>query len=296
MRKLARFLLERYLHPREFFGPAIYKQLVKTKKRENHVEIMQTKDFYLRLKIAGVRKTVKEIENLNGFLCLDAKFPHLMQVKRVIKALEEVAQGEQAKLQEEMIRKQEELLKNKLGVGGAASIVEEANEDEEETDGDIGEDEKNERKAKAGKHKKGTNQDLIRETGGGIGLLTGGPHSGYGGYSMGGGGMRGAMGGPHASKIQMLMGFNHLNTIEEEKHETQNSAYFRDGDESHREESRIHGGHEHSAFFAKGSRILDDLELSSAHNKHSPGHEEGEAEYEQAEGEDNEEYEEDEEE
>lgn len=109
--------------------------------------------------------------------------------------------------------------------------------------------------------------------------------------------MRGAMGGLHSSKIQMLMGFNHLNTIEEEKHETQNSAYFRDGDESHREESRIHGGHEHSAFFAKGSRILDDLELSSAHNKHSPGNgENGEGDYEQAEGEDNEEYEEDEDE
>jgi hypothetical protein len=78
LQKLARFLLERYLHPREFFGPAIYKQLVKTKKRENNVDILQTKDFYLRLKIAGIRKTVKEIDNLNKFLCLDAKFPHLI--------------------------------------------------------------------------------------------------------------------------------------------------------------------------------------------------------------------------
>jgi len=55
------------------------------------VDILQTKDFYLRLKIAGIRKTVKEVDNLNKFLCLDQKFPHLMQVKRVIKALEEVA-------------------------------------------------------------------------------------------------------------------------------------------------------------------------------------------------------------
>ena len=129
LRKLARFLLERYLHPREFFGPAIYKQLVKTKKRENNVEILQAKDFYLRLKIAGVRKTVKEVDNLNQFLCLDAKFPHLMQVRRVIKALEEVAQGEQAKLQEELRLKHEEELK-KLA----------------EEEGDIGEDEKELRK------------------------------------------------------------------------------------------------------------------------------------------------------
>ena len=141
LRKLARFLLERYLHPREFFGPAIYKQLVKTKKRENNVEILQAKDFYLRLKIAGVRKTVKEVDNLNQFLCLDAKFPHLMQVRRVIKALEEVAQGEQAKLQEELRLKHEEELK-KLA----------------EEEGDIGEDEKELRK-------KAQNQDLVRETG-----------------------------------------------------------------------------------------------------------------------------------
>jgi hypothetical protein len=79
------------MHPREFFGPAIYKQLVKTKKRENNVDIMQTKDFYLRLKLAGIRKTMKENSNLNAFLCLDQKFSNLMQVKKVVKALEEVA-------------------------------------------------------------------------------------------------------------------------------------------------------------------------------------------------------------
>jgi hypothetical protein len=46
-----------------------------------------------------------------------------------------------------MIKKQEEMLKNKVGVTAAGgSIVEEANEDEEETDGDIGEDERKARK------------------------------------------------------------------------------------------------------------------------------------------------------
>ena len=79
------------MHPREFFGPAVYKQLVKTKKRENHVDIIQTKDFYLRLKLAGLRKTVKEVDNLNKFLCLDSKYMNLMQFKKVVKALEEVA-------------------------------------------------------------------------------------------------------------------------------------------------------------------------------------------------------------
>jgi len=51
---------------------------VKTKTRENNVDILQAKDFYLRIKIAGLRKTVKEVDNLNKFLCLDAKFPNLL--------------------------------------------------------------------------------------------------------------------------------------------------------------------------------------------------------------------------
>lgn len=109
-------------------------------------------------------------------------------------------------------------------------------ETEEDPEGDIGEDEKKMKKAMAamqnetGPKKVGINQDLMRETGmGGLGIssmpssmLTGGPSglNGYGGM-MGGydyGMMRGP--GGHSSKIAMLMGFNHLNTIEEEKHET----------------------------------------------------------------------------
>jgi hypothetical protein len=102
--KLARFLLQRYMHPREFFGPAIYKQLVKTKKMEKNIDVMQTKDFYLRLKLASIRKTVKENDSLNKFLCLGKEHTNLFNVKKVVKSLEEVAQGEQAKLQEEMKR------------------------------------------------------------------------------------------------------------------------------------------------------------------------------------------------
>ena len=96
LKKLARFLLERYMHPREFYGPAIYRQMIKIKTRgESHpVDILHSKDFYARMKAAGVRKAGKENESLNKFLRLDAKFPHLMQMKKVVKALEEVAQIE----------------------------------------------------------------------------------------------------------------------------------------------------------------------------------------------------------
>jgi len=110
-----------------------------------------------------------------------------------------------------MIKKQEEMLKNKVGVTAAGgSIVEEANEDEEETDGDIGEDERKARKeaskAKEEGKKLGNNSDLIRETGGGLGLMTSSSATGgYGGY-LGGNydyGLKGSglSGATHASKI-----------------------------------------------------------------------------------------------
>lgn len=96
----------------------------------------------------------------------------------------------------------------------------------EEEEGDIGEDEKK------SKIKKGDNLDLMRETGLSPGSLTGGPNDyshgndfysapratsgGYSSYSM----MNHQPIGPSSAKMALLMGYNHLNTIEEEKHET----------------------------------------------------------------------------
>ena len=59
------------------------------------------------------------------------------------------------------------------------------------------------------------------------------------------------------------MGYGQLNTIEEEKHETQTSNYFREGD-SEREDSRMNASHQ-----VRGSRILSDLNNESE-NKGSP--------------------------
>ena len=191
LRKTARFLLERYMHPREFFGPAIYKQTVKTKTKENYVDIMQTKDFYLRLKLAGVRKTIKENETINNILCLDEKYGSLLYVKKVVKALEEVAKEEQEKMME-----MEAAAMDTANMPGAQMA------------------------------------DSYNYTGGPpmpqFGSLSGG-------LGLGNVGMSGA---------RMYMMNNGLNTIEEEKHETQTSNYFNNGeetDESNIQKSRVLG-------------------------------------------------------
>lgn len=60
------------------------------------------------MKIASIRKTIKENESLNKFLCLSKEHTNLFKVQKVIKALESVAQGEQDKMQIEMKRLEEE--------------------------------------------------------------------------------------------------------------------------------------------------------------------------------------------
>jgi hypothetical protein len=95
------------MHPREFFGPTIKKEVFGKKKCK--VEIIKLHDFYLRLKLASIRKKLKDIPSLTNFLAIDhAKHPGFVQVKRMIKALEIIAEKEQ----ELMIKEQEE--KDKL--------------------------------------------------------------------------------------------------------------------------------------------------------------------------------------
>ena len=92
LKKLARFLLERYMHPREFFGPTIRKEVIGKKKCK--VEVIKLHDFYLRLKLASIRKKLKENASLNLFVAIDGdKYPEFVQVKRLIKALEIIAEG-----------------------------------------------------------------------------------------------------------------------------------------------------------------------------------------------------------
>jgi hypothetical protein len=63
LKKLARFLLQRFMHPREFFGPTIKKEVIGNKKCV--VEVIKHHDFYLRLKLASIRKKLKENISLN---------------------------------------------------------------------------------------------------------------------------------------------------------------------------------------------------------------------------------------
>lgn len=86
----------------------------------------------------------------------------------------------------------------------------------------------------------------------------GAQRSGFDQYTSGAPGM-----GLSAGKM-MYMNYNQLNTIEEEKHETQNSNYYRDGDESLREDSKMYSNQ------FRGSKILNDISNDGEQSKRSP--------------------------
>jgi hypothetical protein len=139
--------------------------------------------------------------------------------------------------------------------------------DEESEEGDIGEDEKKEAAKKMRKKKskrKGAaamgpsakaNMDLIREAGMGSGYMND--------YFAGASKIGGAGGNPASQKLAMMMagsgGFSNLNTIEEEKHETQTSNYFRDAANVTESERDYDPNH------VRGSKIMDN-EDAHAHS------------------------------
>lgn len=59
LQDVARHLLKEYQHPREFFGKMVKKNVeIKTDKKSYKVDTLAVKDFYLKIKIANIRKTL----------------------------------------------------------------------------------------------------------------------------------------------------------------------------------------------------------------------------------------------
>ena len=60
---------------------------------------MKVKDFYLKIKIANIRKTLEENKSLNLELCLDPKtHPDVFNMKMFVRALEDIAEEEQEQI------------------------------------------------------------------------------------------------------------------------------------------------------------------------------------------------------
>ena len=232
LRKLARFLLKQFLHPREFFGKAIQKQTIKTKKREFYLDTLTFKEFYLRIKIANIRKRLTENESLNNEIVMDKKnHKDIINVKIMVKALEEVAEEEQKVLIEEEQKAAEEKAKKKDAEGDGerntigTSDVETPRSESADKLIESGDEEETKKKEKK---KKSSDKDDRKET----------AKESYGVDAMkfGNSSIRGKA--THSPMIADRT-FQQLNTIEEEKHETQTSNYMESASE--RENSKLLG-------------------------------------------------------
>lgn len=215
LRKLARFLLKQFLHPREFFGKAIYKEKIKTKKRDFLLDVMKVKDFYLRMKIASIRKRLTENTSINDELCVDLKtHKELINVKQMVRALEEIAEEEQ------LLMMKDEAAALTPDQQKSAKIESEAASSEAVSTPTLNDKEKKplEGKVEGGKPKKKSDvQDYY----------SAGPSSEV---------IRFGIGKGESKRMGAQI---HLNTIEEEKHETQTSNYFEGMSE--KDDSRMMG-------------------------------------------------------
>ena len=68
---------------------------IKTAKKSYRVDILAIKDFYLKIKIANIRKTLTENQSINQELCLDpVTHAKEFNMKTFVRALEDIAEIE----------------------------------------------------------------------------------------------------------------------------------------------------------------------------------------------------------
>ncbi len=95
MLALAEYLKKEKTTVHELFGPAIYKQMVKTKTKQKSLDILNSADFFRALHDIGIKTEDSEHENLRLFLCLDPSYPDKIHVKKLLKVLEQFATNEE---------------------------------------------------------------------------------------------------------------------------------------------------------------------------------------------------------
>jgi hypothetical protein len=95
MAKLMLAMMELNMSLYEFFEGCIYEQLVKSKTKEDVIEIMKAESFFDRLQERGVRKKNTIHDNLMKFLQLDSSFPNLLTIRKIAKSLDEMAKNEE---------------------------------------------------------------------------------------------------------------------------------------------------------------------------------------------------------
>ena len=78
----------------DFFADVIYQQNVKSKTKQQTLDIMNAQDFFRVLQEKGIRKRATDHANLKEFLQLSPSFPDLIVVKNIKRTLEQMAENE----------------------------------------------------------------------------------------------------------------------------------------------------------------------------------------------------------
>jgi hypothetical protein len=89
------YLLENNMTTADFFQSVVYQQNVKSKTKQQTLDILKSADFFRLLAERGIRKKDNEHLNLKQFLQLSPSFPDLMVLKSIKKTLEQMAENEE---------------------------------------------------------------------------------------------------------------------------------------------------------------------------------------------------------
>ena len=89
------YLLENNMTTADFFESVTYQQNVKSKTKQQTLDIMKSNDFFRLMYERGIRKKDTEHDNLRDFLMLSPAFPDLLVLKSIKRTLEQMAENEE---------------------------------------------------------------------------------------------------------------------------------------------------------------------------------------------------------
>ncbi len=111
--KLIRHLQANKLNFFTLFKNFVYKQQIVVEEQEESVDVVEAGNFYKVLKEAGIAE--QEDGKLSAFLCIDASYPHILLVKKILKLIEHVAVGMEQEASGEGTRLRHDLSRGSCG-------------------------------------------------------------------------------------------------------------------------------------------------------------------------------------
>ncbi len=89
LNRLASHLTQRGKELLDLFSDIVVEQTVRTKTRQEKVEIIRSEQFFIRLAQLGLKRTLNKHKNLSDFLCIDKSYENSLMLKKLKRAIQD---------------------------------------------------------------------------------------------------------------------------------------------------------------------------------------------------------------